>query len=108
MKSILSLQYLAWRLGVPLPKLREMARQIDKHYREWSTIDHKKGKARNFKVPDDELKQIQRRILRKVLADFQLPVGAHGGIKGPLTEDERGAAPRQEPCCEHRYPRLLP
>lgn len=49
MKSILSLQYLAWRLGVPLPKLREMARQIDKHYREWSTIDHKKGKARNFR-----------------------------------------------------------
>ena len=44
MKSILSLQYLAWRLGVPLLKLREMARQIDKHYREWSTIDHKKAK----------------------------------------------------------------
>ena len=91
MKSILSLQYLAWRLGVPLPKLREMARQIDKHYREWPMIDHKKGKARIFKVPDDELKQIQRRILRKVLADFQFPVGAHGGIKGrsPRTNAEQ-------------------
>ena len=91
MKPILSSQDLAWRLGIPLPKLLKVARQINKHYREWSTIDHQKGKARNFKVPDTELKQIQQRILRKVLADFQLPVGAHGGVKGrsPRTNAER-------------------
>ena len=82
MRPLLSAQYLAHRLGVPLNELRELARSVKSHYRQWESTDEKKGKTRTFKEPDNKLKLVQRRILRNILNEYVLPVGAHGGVKG--------------------------
>lgn len=88
---MLSSQSLAWRLGIPLEELRIIAKEVNKHYREISLNDHEKGKVRLLKVPDEELKKVQRLILRRVLSEAQLPDGLHGGIPGrsPKTNAER-------------------
>lgn len=90
MKPLLSLQDLAWRLNIPLADLKVIAKQANNHYREWSTVDLKKGKSRNLKVPDNLLKKVQRRILKQVLMKFPLTDVAHGGVKGrsPMTNAE--------------------
>lgn len=82
MKPLLSARYLAQQLGVPLVELQQLARDADNHYRHWSSIDEQKGKKRNFRAPDKELKVVQRRILRRLLNQYALPDGAHGGVKG--------------------------
>ena len=82
MKRILSARYLANRLEVPLPQLRELAKEINKHYSEWDHIDQEKGKTRKLKVPDRKLKLVQRRLLRRILDQYPLPDAAHGGVKG--------------------------
>ncbi len=82
MRPLVSAQYLAHRLGVPLSELRELARNVKSHYRQWDSTDEKKGKIRTFKEPDKRLKLVQRRILRKILNHYELPAGAHGGVKG--------------------------
>lgn len=89
MKPLLSKRNLAWRLEIPLLDLTRIAREADKHYREWSKESN--GKHRVFKVPDSELKSLQRRILRNVLMDLPLPDTAHGGVKGrsPRTNAEQ-------------------
>ena len=90
MKPIVSSRYLAYRLGVPLPKLRELAKNIKCHYRKWPKTDPTTGKCRVFKVPDDELKHVQRQIL-KLLSQYPLPDSAHGGVKNrsPRTNAEQ-------------------
>ena len=82
MRPLVSVQYLAHRLGVPLSELRELARNAKSHYRQWDSTDEKKGKTRTFNVPDKKLKLVQRRILRNILNDYKLSEGAHGGVKG--------------------------
>ena len=91
MKPILSAQDLAWRLGIPLPTIRELAGDVESHYHEWESVNIEKGKTRVLKVPDDLLKAVQRRILKNVLIEFPLPESAHGGVKGrsPKTNAER-------------------
>ena len=90
MKPVVSSRYLAYRLGVPLPRLRELAKNIKCHYRKWPKTNPATGKCRVFKVPDDELKHIQRRIL-KLLSEYPLPDCAHGGVKkrSPKTNAEQ-------------------
>ncbi len=82
MKPLLSARYVAHQIGVPLIELQQLARDTHIHYRQWSSIDEKKNKARNFKAPDKKLKAVQRRILRRLLNAYALPEGAHGGVKG--------------------------
>lgn len=82
MKRILSARYLANRLGVPLPQLRRLAKEINKHYSKWDHVDAEKGKTRKLKVPDPKLKFVQRRVLRRILDRYPLPDVAHGGVKG--------------------------
>ncbi|MCY3941130.1 MAG: reverse transcriptase family protein [Gammaproteobacteria bacterium] len=82
MKRILSARYLSHRLGVPLPQLRKLAKEITKHYRQRDYIDEEKGKTRKLKVPDHKLKLVQRRVLRRILDPYPLPDVAHGGVKG--------------------------
>ena len=93
MKPLVSSRYLASRLGVPLPRLIELAKDAEQHYREWVKTNPVTGKCRRFKVPDMELKDIQRRILR-LLAEYPLPDSAHGGVKkrSPKTNAERHLA----------------
>ena len=94
MKAILSAQDLAWRLGIPLSNVRELANEVDSHYREWEDVNIEKGKTRVLKVPDELLKGVQRRILKNVLTKFPLSESAQGGIKGrsPKTNAERHLA----------------
>ena len=82
MKPLLSEQYLAHHLGIPLLELRNLAAEIQNHYRERDLIDEKKGKVRPLKVPDRKLRFVQRRILRRILDRYPLPDAAHGGVKG--------------------------
>ena len=58
MRPLVSAQYLAHRLGVPLSELRELARNVKSHYRQWDSTDEKKGKTRTFKEPNKKLKLI--------------------------------------------------
>lgn len=87
MKPLLSAQYLAHRLGTPLPELRDLAQETDAHYRRWEKTNEKTGKVRHYKVPIGPLKAVQRRILRRILNEYELPDAAHGGVKGrsPMT-----------------------
>lgn len=90
MKPLVSSRYLAHRLGVPLPRLRELAKNVKCHYRKWSKTDPASGKCREFNVPDDELKHVQRRILH-LLCEYPLPDTAHGGVmkRSPKTNAEQ-------------------
>ena len=82
MKLLLSEHYLAHRLGILLSELREIAGEIQKHYRKWELTDDKRGKIRPLKVLDKKLRFVQRRILRRILDKYSLPDAAHGGVKG--------------------------
>ena len=82
MLPLRSAQKLAWCVGIPLEELRSLAKNVDKHYRSWKKTDPVKGKERTFIVPDQELKRVQRRILRRVLSTFDLPNGAPGRSGG--------------------------
>ena len=82
MNSILSQNYLAHHLGIPLFQLRNLAEGIENHYRTREVTDEKKGKTRILKLPDERLKVVQRRILRSILDLYTLPDAAHGGVKG--------------------------
>lgn len=91
MNPLLSAQYLAHRLGTPLSELRNLAREVDAHYRRWEETNEKTGKVRRYTVPVGPLKAIQRRILRRILNEYALPDVAHGGVKGrsPMTNTEQ-------------------
>jgi hypothetical protein len=87
MKPLVSVHHLAHLVGLTVAELREMAANVDDHYSRWTQVDEKKGKKRSLVAPDSRLKAVQRRILRRILADFPLPDCAHGGVTGrsPLT-----------------------
>jgi len=80
---ILSLQALAWTLRVPLTRLRRVAAEIDRHYDELRLL--KGDKLRVLNVPHDELKEIQRRICRRILEPISLCAEVHGGVRGKST-----------------------
>ncbi len=81
-KRILSINELAHLLGISTKRLRQITRDIKSHYRVWSEVDLKKQKSRCFRVPDDELMELQRRIVSNVLNRIPLPDSLHGGVKG--------------------------
>lgn len=82
MKAIVSLRHLASILHTDIETLRFLADDITSHYRSWSTTNPKTGKTREFKVPDGQLKQVQKQILRGVLDKYRISECAHGGVKG--------------------------
>lgn len=81
MKPILSLRDLAIRVGVPLDRLREMAANVSSHYR-YETKRTGPAKVRDLWIPDAELKDVQRRIKKRVLDPIALSTDVHGGVKG--------------------------
>lgn len=85
MKPLLSANFLAQHLSIPLVELLHLACEAGNHYKVWDK--EMNGKTRRFTVPDTELRNVQRRILRRILDRYSLPAGAHGGVKGksPLT-----------------------
>lgn len=83
MQPILSLRDLSSRLGRPLARLREIADDIKSHYKLLPLVDKKnKDKVRHLMVPDDELKEIQRRIKNNILAKISLGGVVQGGVRG--------------------------
>ncbi|NUZ08989.1 reverse transcriptase family protein [Piscinibacter koreensis] len=84
-EPILSLQKLAWRLGVPVNRLRQLADEISRDHREhYNAFALKTGKdkIRQIRPPKEELKAIQRKIVKRVLAPIGLAPTAHGGVPG--------------------------
>jgi RNA-directed DNA polymerase len=80
-RPILSVNDFARRLGTPIDRLRQIADEVDAHYRIFSKIDEKKQKVRLFREPSPELKEIQRR-LKRLLARAGVSPVAHGGVRG--------------------------
>ena len=82
-----SKRWLAWKLGVPVSELQRLAAQPDgSKYRPF--LKSKPGrKARLIDNPKGHLKDVQRRIRDRLLADLSLPEWMHGCVKGrsPLT-----------------------
>ena len=88
MEPILSERDLASRLGFPLQRLRRIAGEVAKHYREFQV---KKGdKVRVIRPPLDDLKEIQRRIKLNVFDRVPLSDAAHGGVGGRSPKTNAG------------------
>jgi retron-type reverse transcriptase len=89
MEAIVSLRKLSWLLGVPRERLIDVASRGNASYRVKRRPD-KKGKLRTFEIPNSELMEIQRRIVRCLLSQYDVSPAAHGAIKGrsPRTNAE--------------------
>lgn len=85
-RPILSVRALAWKLGIPIERLREIAKRPHGHYSQFPVTKRDEfGNlrfVRTIRPPHPELKQIQRRIKDRVLAPVGLPAAAHGGVSG--------------------------
>jgi RNA-directed DNA polymerase len=82
MQPILSVRDLSFRLGTPADRLREIADDIESHYKIRPLVDKKKQKVRMLRVPDYELKKIQRGIKNNILGPIALGDEVHGGVRG--------------------------
>ena len=82
---ILSMQRLAWTIGVPIEQLRALADEVQQdrlsHYKHFP-LKTGKDKIRHIEHPTPELMDVQRRIVRYVLAPLGYGQAAHGGIQG--------------------------
>jgi RNA-directed DNA polymerase len=86
MKPPVSLNDFAYRIGIPRQRIEEIAADIRSHYSEWPLRDKKNpAKIRIVRSPRDELKQIQRLIVRRILEPIPLSENVHGGIRGRST-----------------------
>lgn len=95
MQPILSLRDLAARIGIPVPRLREVARDIASHYK---IQPLKQGaKVRMLAIPGAELKTIQRRINRAILAKIPLATTVYGGVAGGSPR-KNAAEHADQPC----------
>lgn len=74
-------------LGIPRERLRVLARTAEAHYRPFPRRDPKRPdkKPRLIDNPDDALKQVQKRIERKILLTYPLPPTMLGGVKRKST-----------------------
>lgn len=83
MRPVVSLRHLSSLLGVSVQRLKEIAADVDAHYNSFNVIYGKKlDKTREIHEPLAELKVIQRRIYKNILATIPLSPAAHGGIAG--------------------------
>lgn len=86
MKAIVSKHDLAHKLHIDVKALQSLAKDTASHYRSWARTDKTTGKTREFKVPDDQLKRVQRQILRGILDNCAISECTHGGVKGKSPE----------------------
>ena len=82
MSSILSLNAFAWRLGVPLDRLKAIGHHIGAHSAHVPLQDKKRDKVRHLWVSDAELMEVQRRVNSRVLDQFRVSEAVHGSIRG--------------------------
>lgn len=85
LQPILSLQRLAWTIGVRIDRLKELAASIQRdrnsQYRHFA-LDTGKATKRQIYHPVPELLDVQRKIVRHVLEPLGFGDAAHGGIRG--------------------------
>jgi hypothetical protein len=84
-KPILSLQHLAWTIGVPLPRLKAVAEGLRaRPSSQYGFFALKTGpdKVRHIRPPRADLMEIQRRIVQNVLLPLGFTDSAHGSIRG--------------------------
>jgi RNA-directed DNA polymerase len=81
MKAIVSMRELCWRIGIPRERLLAIAVDRGNHYHVWTEYDGRKDKTREYQAPGDELKEIQRRIVARILSEYDLSPAAHGAVK---------------------------
>jgi RNA-directed DNA polymerase len=83
MKIIQSERHLAWTLGFPIKRLKRIADTPADHYHEFQ---RKKASnpahVRTIRNPDDELKEIQRRIKDRVFGNDIFGSEVQGGVPG--------------------------
>lgn len=83
MRPIVSPNHLSSLLGTSVKRLKEIAADVDAHYNSFNVIYGKKfDKTREIHEPLAELKAIQRRIYKNILAKIPLNPAAHGGVAG--------------------------
>jgi RNA-directed DNA polymerase len=87
MEPLNSVRKLAWLAGTTPARLRAICKDLDRdklsHYRFWSEPDkHKSHVLRQFRAPTDELKAIQRNLVRNLFRLVPAHESAHGGVKG--------------------------
>lgn len=78
-KPIVSLQDLAWRLGIPLDRLRAIAKDTKAYYSSFSL--RKGAKTRTIRPPNPELMHIQRRLNDRVFCHYEPAESAHGRLR---------------------------
>lgn len=93
--NLYSLRRLELLLGVNRNDLKTLAREAGAHYRPFkqlpkaqpfAKIQHPQ-KLRNIDNPDDDLKNVQKRIYRRLLRPLVLPDYIYGGITGRCLMD---------------------
>jgi RNA-directed DNA polymerase len=77
-----SLRKLAFDLGVGQHRLREMADRAGAYYRSFDVRALGSSKWRHIEHPQEPLRSIQTKILRRVLEFAQLPLTMTGGLPG--------------------------
>ena len=82
--AILSMRKLAWTIGVPIERLRTVERELNEDHRvHYRFFVQTKGKTiRHIRPPKDELMELQRAVVRKILQPIGLDGAAHGGVSG--------------------------
>lgn len=80
-ESIYTLKHLSIYLGVPLDVLKNLAQNAPKGYRPYKQ-KKKDGGFRIIDNPSESLKELQRRIKKRLLELHPLPPPIMGGVKG--------------------------
>jgi len=81
--NIRTLHHLAFRLGIPLHVLEQVAEHVVWHYNRPSLREKKGGGApRQIDAPMFRLKNIQRQINRNLLGELSLPEAVHAYRRG--------------------------
>lgn len=79
--NIRSLKYLAAQIGIAADRLEDLSHRTDHSYRKFEKISPE-GKRREFRDPHPQLKDVQRRIDRRILKRLHLPPEIHGSRPG--------------------------
>lgn len=83
MRPIVSVRELAAVLGLSVAGLRQLAESAESYYRPQIHWDKKNPSIkRDLWVPHGALKDVQRRIHRRILSRITLQPGVHGGVRG--------------------------
>lgn len=94
-RPLLSVKFLGHLLGIAPDRLKALAHSVDTLYHPFS-LQKKNGKARQIDNPSDWLKEVQRRIKRRILDTIVWPAFVCGGVAKRSTRDHAKSHVRQD------------